>query len=545
MKNSKHLSSLLLIALLLCTSYLGAQKKYLGDTIKLIDAILQQDINPGLAPGGVLTITRNGVEIYSKAYGFADPEHNIKNTPVSIFEAGSVSKQFAAAALLILVDEGKINLDDDVRKFIPELPDYGTPITVRNLFTHTSGIKDWGSILALAGWPRTTKVYTQDIARQTIFRQKSLNFEPGTEYSYCNSNYTLIVTLVERITKKTLAEFTRERIFNRIGMTRTGWRDDFRKIVPDRAIAYEKSGNRYLMDMPFEQTHGHSGLLTTTADLLKWNYYWMTGGFGESLGKLRLTHGVLKDGQEIEYSLGAVFQAPFMGENEISHSGATAGYRAWLAIYPKSGLSVAYLSNCANTAPATVGRKVIEVFLGENPHSANQNRVSLTREELQEKAGLYRSLKGHDVIELGVDGNELSYSKGGNLKALSKDSFALGSRRIIFTAENMIFVTSTHDARLYEKIPKYDPTAKELNAYAGKFYSEEADATLDLKVEDGKLIAYRTATVSLNLVPSYKDAFTIGRSILVEFKKGKKGKITGFSMSVERAENVQFARISD
>ena len=237
------------------------------DRVDRIFSRFHRDNGPGCAVAASL----DGATALSAAYGMADLEHDVPLRPDSIFEAGSVSKQFTAAAVLLLAQQGKLSLDDAVRKYIPELPDYGAPLTIRHLLNHTSGLRDWGSVEAIAGWPRTTRAYTHAHVLDILSRQRALNYPPGAEYSYSNSGYNLAAILVERVAGKPFAEFTREAIFTPLGMSSTSWRDDFRRIVKGRAIAYSENGGVMRQLMPFEDVHGNGGLLTTVGDLLKWN----------------------------------------------------------------------------------------------------------------------------------------------------------------------------------------------------------------------------------------------------------------------------------
>ena len=175
----------------------------------------------------------------------ANLEYNVPLTKTSKIEAGSVSKQFTAAAILLLQQQGKLSLNDDVRKHVPEVQDYGMPITIRHLMDHTSGLKDWGSIAEITGWPRGTKTYSNDNALQIISQQKTLNNKPGDEYIYSNTNYTLLTIIVDRISGSDLPAFTKKYIFDPAGMKNTEWRDNYKKVVPNRAIAYSKSGRFY------------------------------------------------------------------------------------------------------------------------------------------------------------------------------------------------------------------------------------------------------------------------------------------------------------
>jgi CubicO group peptidase (beta-lactamase class C family) len=310
-------------------------------------------------PGCAVGVSLNDAPVLTAAYGMADLEHDVRIAPDTVFEAGSVSKQFTAAAVLLLAQQGKVALDDNVRKYIPELPDYDTPITIRHLLNHTSGLRDWGSLEAIAGWPRTTRAYTHDHVLEILSRQKALNYKPGDAYSYTNSGYNLAAILVTRVSGKPFAQFTKEQIFQPLGMTSTQWRDDFRRIVKNRAIAYEQRSDSIRQLMPFEDVHGNGGLLTTVGDLLKWNANFQTAKVGsKELVALQQTRSKLNDGRTIDYALGL-----FVYPREVSHSGTTAGYNAWLGRYPEQSVSVAVLCNTSAANGTQLGRNVADLYL--------------------------------------------------------------------------------------------------------------------------------------------------------------------------------------
>lgn len=304
-------------------------------------------------PGCSVGASINGKVVVAKAFGMADLEHDVPNTADTIFEAGSVSKQFTAASVLLLARDGKLSLDDQVRKYIPELSDYGAPLTIRHMLMHMSGLRDWGNIESIAGWPRGTRVYTHAHVLDIVSRQKALNFTPGAQYSYSNTGYNLAAIIVTRVSGMPFAEFSKQRIFTPLGMTRTSWRDDFSRIVKNRAIAYEQTGQGFHQDMPFENIHGNGGLLTTVGDLLKWNENFGTPVVGDAaFVKEQETPGKFNDGKPGTYGLGIVVDT-YRGLREIGHSGSTAGYRAHLVRYPEKGVSVAVLCN-VSTGTATV-----------------------------------------------------------------------------------------------------------------------------------------------------------------------------------------------
>jgi CubicO group peptidase (beta-lactamase class C family) len=355
--------STLFLFLLAISSFSFAQSE--ADTVARIEKIFSRYLPQN--PGCQLSISRNGRVIFSKAWGMADLEHLIPLTTESIIESGSVSKQFTAAAILLLEQQGKLSLDDNIRKYIPELPDYGTPITLRRMMHHSSGLRDWGSVAGIAGWPRTTKTYSNADALDIIIHQKALNHKPGDEFSYCNSNYNLFAILVERVSGLSLADFTRKYLFEPAGMTHTQWRDNFKRIVANRALAYDKTPDGYETDMPNEYVYGNGGLLTTTDDLLKWNEYYWNGHFGTpSLLPKQLTIEVFNNGTPYPYAAG-LYVTKNKGQDYVYHTGSTASYRAILIRYPQSNLSIAWLSNTAqfDGAPYNVVKEVENLFISD------------------------------------------------------------------------------------------------------------------------------------------------------------------------------------
>jgi len=511
-----------------------------ADSLRQIDQLFTRWHNA--TPGGVVTISRGDKIIYNKAFGLADLEHEVPNTTETIFESGSVAKQFTAASALLLVSEGKLSLQDDVRKYIPELPKYPTVITIQQLLNHTSGLKDWGSVAGLAGWPRTTKAYTQELALQIMSKQQSTNFIPGNEYSYSNSNYNSLVTIVERVSGQSLAEFTRLRFFEPLGMTNTKWRNDFHEVVPHRAIAYSRSGKGYQQLMPFENVHGHGGLLTTTADLLKWNSLLETKKIGgEKVYQWRVQKGKLNNGQEITYASGLIVDQ-LNNYTQISHSGATAGYRAWLAYYPQKKLSVTILSNDGSFNPAAAGQQVAEVFLGKKEEVRKEPKeITLSESELKRFDGTYRSIRHFDVLTLTYkDGKIVSNDHA--LHASHRDTLYLDGLKWIATRPHTILRQNANDTLSYRKVALPDLSAKSLLSLAGEYHSEEADATYTIEIKNNEVLTQIKPFAPEKLTPSFLDGFYLDNSILYEFQRDKKGKVTGLVVSTSRAERVSFIK---
>lgn len=511
------------------------------DTLQRIDLLFARWNNA--TPGLSIAIERQGKIIYHKAFGLADLEHNVPNTVSTVFEAGSVSKQFTAAAILLLVQEGKISLDDDVRKYVPELPAYNKTITIRHLMNHTSGLKDWGSVGALSGWPRTTRVYSQDLALQIICKQKSLNFTPGSEYSYSNSGYTLMVTIVERVSKQSLAEFTRTRLFEPAGMKHTQWRNNFREVIPNRSVAYRKSGTSYAQEMPFENIYGHGGLLTTTEDLITWNHQLDNPTIGgATLLRLRQEQGKLMSGKVIGYA-GGLFIQDHNGIKEITHTGATAAYRAVLSYYPEKKLSIAILSNDGSFNPGSYGTQVAEIFLGKKASLPEPARfTAATDEQLNRYAGTYRSVRNFDVLTLGYEPGKV-ISNGHALKVIHPDTLYLDRSYWIMKKNGQLLVKNPSDTNTYVRVKSVMMDANYLKSLAGTYVSEEADATYRIEVRDGNLWVSQTPPGSWKLLPSYYDGFLSEDKDLYEFKRNKKGMVDRLEVNVSRAERIIFVKV--
>lgn len=366
-------------------------------------------------PGCSVGASIQGKVVVNKAYGLADMEHDVPNTADTIFEAGSVSKQFTAAAMLMLAREGKLSFDDPVRKYIPELPDYGVPLTIRHMLNHMSGLRDWGNVAGIAGWPRTSRVYTHAHVLDIVSRQKSLNFTPGAQYSYSNTGYNLSAIIVGRVSGMPFAEFTKRRIFDPLGMTHTSWRDDFTRIVKNRAIAYEQQAQGFHQEMPFENVHGNGGLLTTVGDLLKWNDNFVTPKVGDaSFVAEQQKVGFFNDGKPGTYALGLVV-AKYRGQNEVGHSGSTAAYRAHLVRYPDQGVSVAVLCNASSGQATAYAHAVADVLMpgvfgpapAPTPPQPPAQPIRPTREELVALEGTYVSDEAEVTFTLRMNGDSL------------------------------------------------------------------------------------------------------------------------------------------
>lgn len=433
-------------------------------------------------PGCAVGVGLDGTPVLTKAYGMADLEHGIQNTAETIFEAGSVSKQFTAAAILTLVDDGKLSLDDPVKKYVPELPEYGSPLTIRHMLTHTSGLRDWGSLSAIAGWPRGDRVHTHAHVVDILSRQMALNFTPGTRWSYSNSGYNLAAVIVSRVSGMSFAEFSRTRVFEPAGMTATSWRDDYTRIVPNRAIAYSGGrggGGAYRLDMPFENVHGNGGLLTTVGDLLKWNEHYDRPSTEDATRVRRQQEpAVLSNGQKLEYAYG-LYVRPYKGVSEVSHSGSTAGYRAFLTRFPEERVSVAVLCNAGNANATEYAHAVSDIYLGERIKE-NAPRPPAIAETRGPTAGL-------------------------------------------------------------ERDPTYAPSAADLAAFTGVYTSNEVETTIAVELRGEELVITARPDRVVRLRPHSPDRFEAqGLGLVTFYRTG--GEVRELGVTQDRVWDLRFKK---
>ncbi len=352
----------LAIGLLIAPGSVAAQLP--ADTAAMIDRVLASFSHTD-GPGCSIGIDRNDAPLFRRGYGMASLESSRPMTEWSVVESGSVAKQFTAGAIAYLAVQGKLGLDDPIQKFIPELPGYGSPVTIRMALNHTSGIRDMWTLFELAGTRSGTHLHTMDRALAMVYRQKDLNFPPNSAFLYSNAGYLLLAEIVKRVSGQPLAQFSEKVFFEPLGMTQTQWRDDWNRVVPGRVTAYERDDKgSFRVDMPFMSVYGAGGLLTTVGDLLKWNHHLTQPTIGgQSWAALMHQRGRLTDSKDIDYASG-LFITEYRGEPEISHSGATGGYRTYLARWPARRLSLALLCNAGNANTIELGHQVADVFIG-------------------------------------------------------------------------------------------------------------------------------------------------------------------------------------
>lgn len=506
------------------------------------------------SPGGTVAVWQHGKLIASRAYGSADLERDVPISTSSIFDAGSLTKQFVAAAALLLVEDGRISLTDDIRKYIPELPDYGHKITVDHLLTHTSGIRDWTMMLPLAAG--------KDDVLTIIRRQRSLSFTPGDEWSYSNSGFVLAKEIIARASGMSFGEFTRTRLFEPLGMNSSSYRDDMRAIIKNRALAYDKQGDGWRMAMLLDDDRGGGGVLSTSEDLAIWNDALTNNRLGARVSEKLQEQTVLNNGRKIEYCRG-LFVGSYRGTKEVWHSGSADGYKSWLGRYPEHGLSIAIMCNSGDgTDRVDFAHRIFDLFVPDagpvDPEAGPPPAVTGdAASELSSKAGLFFNERTGEPIRLAVDRGRFRVAGGPGLVAITKDRFRRWGARLDFMSADAFELNFTSPDRFemksmegqttnYRRARPFAPTADELKSFTGRYESDEIGTIFGIEPKGAGLVVRleHSPSKALDFVPVDTDTFQFSR-MTVRFRRDDAGTVTGFDFSNPLLRNVRFTRLGE
>jgi CubicO group peptidase (beta-lactamase class C family) len=503
-------------------------------------------------PGCAVGVSRNGHVVYEHGYGMANLETGTAIRASSIFHVASVSKQFTAMAIMLLARDGKLSVDDNIRKYLPEIPDYGTPITIRHLLTHTSGLRDQWDLIGLSRGRFEEDRITEADVMDIVPRQKALNFTPGAEYLYSNTGFTLLGVIVKRVTSQSLRDFSQERIFTPLGMTSTHFHDDYTMLVPGRTSAYEPRGTGWRVSIPNYDTYGATSLFTTVGDLLKWEANFDKPVVGDrALFDQMETPARLTNGDTSSYGYGLAI-GRYRGARVIEHNGADAGYRSYAGRFPEQGLAIAIACNAAPANTTALARGVADAYLGTSlaPVQAEKpvQPAAVTSASLSRRAGAYVQPTTLQVIELSVRDGRLvaGRGEGPTLTFVADDRF-----RVAGQPAEYVFAAGEH-AGFERRPPAGRPVAFEWRApvtvsasvlapYAGDYTSEELNARYRVKATDSTL-AFSTGTSDPQPARMvFADTFLSGGYTIQFIRRG--GQIRGFEITNGRVRRVKFDRI--
>jgi CubicO group peptidase (beta-lactamase class C family) len=517
-------------------------------------------------PGAAVAVVKDGAIIYKKGYGQANLEYDIPNSPSTVFHIASVSKQFTAFSILLLEKEGKLSLDDDIRKYIPEVPDFGKTITLRHLASHTSGMRDQWNLLVMAGW-RMDDVITKDHVLKLVSKQQELNFNPGDEYTYCNTGFTLLAEVVARVSGQSFAEFTQKNIFKPLNMNSTLFYDDHEKIVKNRAYSYYSTSNGYKKSVLSYANVGATSLFTTVEDLSLWAMNFSNIKVGdEAIIKKLNTQAVLNNGQKFGGALGQ-FVGKYKGLNEIQHGGADAGYRTYLTRFPDENFAVVVFSNAAEFNSGGYAYKIVDIYLKdkikkeakpkEKPKSDKKEgeKVTVSSEILKTYIGDFELQPGFVITISEADGQLTGKATGQPtfpLEPISETEFKVVGveAKIVFEpnhGENIKSFKLHQGGQIMEckRVKTFDKSTVNLADFEGSYYSEELTTTYHFKIVDGKLTAQHRKSNDFTLEPTGDDMFSANVWYFgqVKFVRDDDKAIIGCKVTNGRVRNLHFKKL--
>ena len=472
------------------------------------------------SPGLAVAVVKDGELVYSKGVGLANLEYGIAITPDTVFEVASISKQFTAFSILLLADEGKLSIDDEVTKYLPELSDLGHKITLRHLLHHTSGLRQQGVLLELAGW-QSDDIATQAQALKLLSMQKDLNFTPGEMFEYSNSGYFLLAEIVSRVSGQSFAEFTQNRIFKPLGMTNSAFPANYRAVIKNKAYSYRRTTNGFAKSVLLSDMVGSTGLTTTVKDLAKWAVNFEQPKVGNlAVIQQMKTPNVFNNGETINYAFGQVIDK-HRGIEAMGHGGTIAGYRTFLLRMPGEKLSVVVLANMPYLNPLNISYEIADFYL---PVVAQRQLKPepLSTETLASYTGDFELLGGL-IYSVTQDGTQLYLQIIGGAKQplthLADNEFSFGDegRKLRFGAVNTKYVEKiTLVEGIYGgqtlvgervAIPSINAESVNLTEFTGRYYSQELDTTYELVLEDNQLKA-KNLRSEVYLTPFDTDTFS-------------------------------------
>lgn len=524
------------------------------------------------SPGCALGVIKDGRFVYQRGYGMASLDHRIPIDSKSVFYIASMSKQFTAMSIALLARQRKLSVDDDIRKYLPEMPRYQSPITIRHLIYHTSGVRDFIVLRYLTRFPteagdsdgemyETTARTTDQEIYELIARQQGLNFAPGEEFAYSNSNYSLLGEIVKRVSGKSLAEFAAENVFRPLGMVNTHYSANLMEIVRNRATGYTPAAEGFVSVPTNNGTVGPAGVMTSVEDLLLWdkNFYQnkLNGG-DPDLIDLLLTPGALNDGSKLSYAFG-LLHYKYKGLEAVGHDGGFFGFKTSMNRFRRQRFTVICLCNLRNAPMDSLADQVADLYLSDQlkstdpPASATtQTVVELTESELAKFVGIYWNpiTEGQWMLSL-KDGTLVDPGGGGSiLVPIGKNRFQVTGQpvELIFETRDggrpvrMLKITRGGKPQVYEAVKASRPSLSQLAEYAGTFRSDEIDSTYTLVVHDGSLMLVRKKAKNVVLSPTFADNFWNDEFGYVKFTRNSGKKVNGLMLTGGWIRRLRFSK---
>lgn len=509
------------------------------------------------SPGAAIIVVKDGMVVFRGGYGSANLEYNIPISPSTIFRVGSTAKQFTGMAIAILARQGKLSLDDDIRKYLTEVPDFGKKITIRHLLNHTSGLRDYWALMFISG-PGLEDAITKEHIFKLLKKQKHLNFEPGAEEMYCNTGYFLAAEIVERVTGKSFREWTQENIFQPLSMTSTLFYDDLSMIIRNRAYSYWGSRETGFHKMTDNSSIvGAEGLLTNVEDMANWLRNFDRTRLG-SKKIIEMLHkkGKLNNGEEINYGLG-LYNGIYKGLNWFGHCGGTAGFRSALFYFPEHKFGVVVLCNLVTVDPTDIVHQVTDIYLEDYLKSGKKEEGKVEFKAIDIDPKVYDTYAGYYKLSNGII---MSFGRWNNryfAETLGQRSFEIyaESETMFFTGNQKMLIAFHRESGTVNRIVVtddgietsgqriIDPTPEVMAQYTGRYFCEELNTIWEILNKNGKLTAVHMRSPDIPLVYVEKNCLYGGWKL--RFTRSEDDLVNGFLLNARRIKNLRFVKMGN
>lgn len=555
MKKMKSGSTFLLLVLLTSSVF--------GQIETQIDSLFEEYNDQ---PGCAIAVYGKGKILFEKGYGIANLDYDIKITPTTVFDIGSVSKQFTAACIVLLENEGKLSLDDPISKYIPEIPEYDAgEITIRHLLHHTSGLRDYLTLMYLSGISYDN-YFTEEDGLEILKMQNELNFKPGSEYLYSNSGYLLLAIIIRRVSGMSIGSYAQQKIFEPLEMKNTFIYEDGGKVVKNRAIGYSKEGDEYKREHHFDFVCGGDGqVYTTVEDFFKWSENFKSSKIGnDTFIDQMLVKGLLNNGDTLDYTLG-LFHGTYKGLKTISHGGSWGGFRAHYLQFPDEDLSVAVMSNAGDFNAEQGANQLAELFL-ENKLKADEipewklkktetKPIKLSTKKLEKFCASYWNNEGSYSRKIHIKNDTLRYYRSENsessLVPINQNEFIM--LEVNSDVKVKFLISKNNQHRMIVTIDDEDPiesvayepvfySTEELMTFVGSYYSDELNVVYDLMMKDDKLMLYLKGKVISEMHAIMDNIFSNDDFGVFEFMEDSNGSIKEFELMAGRVKNLKFIK---
>lgn len=539
MKSSKSIQILFFIIALSVSSFSINAQKLEQD----VDAILKSEY-PSDGPGVSFLIAKDGKVIYQKAFGMANLELSVPMKTNNVIEIGSITKQFTAVSILMLEEQGKLKVEDDITKYIPDYPTNGKKITIHQLLNHTSGIKSYTSMpnfMVNARTDMTPKVLIE------VFKNEAMDFEPGEQFLYNNSGYILLGYIIEVASGQTYADFIERNIFQKLGMTSSSY-GSMKNIVPNRASGYSVSENGYRNSDYLSLTlpYAAGSIMSTTNDLLIWQNALNNNTLIKKASYEKAIHGsTLNDGSHIPYGYG-LGEDSVNGSPSIQHGGGIFGYTTMGIYLPEEKVFVSGLTNCDCKNITGTANAIAAMAIGK-PFPSKKDAIKLSETELKKWIGTYE-FDGNVMRFITLENGQLFSQREGSTKL---EIYPLTKTYFIFDGGATSYVFSEKDGKRIaemtatgikmegiesDKLPPAEKVAitlaaKELVKYIGK-YELAPGAIIEVTTKENQIFAQLTGQPQFEMFPERENVFFL-KVVVAEiiFDKDTEGNITGLTLN--------------